>query len=351
MSENQHTILGVALRAFTKALFVIIGIFAGLFLLILFFSLFSGDSEEVTPQTKATVLFNPDGTKSSLKTDSPLILQINLNGVIGAGNYTIDKMRNLLDESQSKPIKEGRVKALFLHINSPGGGAFDSDAIYRLIMAYKLKHNIPVYAYTDQILASGGYYIAVAADKIYASPVGLIGSVGVLVPTMLNFSKLLERFDVETLTIAEGKNKDALNPLRPWTQEDKDYLKPMIDYFYDTFVSVVAERRPKLTKEVLVDTTGAKVFAPPKALEFGYIDEIVQSQNEALLELVKVAGLEGKHYQIVTLDQSNWLQDLFKEEFAPAQQSLHMFQKNQMRMQDDLTRYAPLWLMDPKIPQ
>lgn len=312
---EKESFFSVSLKAFLKAFFVVVGLMAALFALVLFFSLFgSNESEEVTPKTKATVLFNPDGTRAPLKTDSDLILQINFNGVVGLGELSIDKIRTLLDESQSKPLKKGRVKAVLLNINSPGGGAFDSDGIYRLVAEYKKKYGIPIYAYTDKILASGGYYIAVAADKIYASNVAIIGSVGVMVPTIFNISKLLDKFDIESFTLIDGKYKDALNPVRPWTEEDKEYLKPMIGYFYDTFISVVAENRPLLTKEVLTNVTGAKVFAPPMAKEMGYVDEIVPTQAQAIEALAAAANLTESKYQVVTLEQTNWLTELLTEE-------------------------------------
>ena len=321
MANEQGSILSVSIRAFLRTFFAVLGIVFALFALILFFGLFSTDpKKEPTAQTKPKVLFNPDGTKTTLKSESPLLLQININGVIGMGSSTIEKIRTLLDESQTKPLAKGRVKGIFLNVNSPGGGAFDSDAIYRLLTDYKKKYQIPIYTYTEHVMASGGYYIGVAGDKIFSSPVGIIGSVGVIVPTVFNFSKVLQRFDIETLTISDGKYKDALNPLRPWTAEDKEYLKPMINYFYDTFLTVVSENRPALTKDVLMNQTGAKVFAPPMAKELGYIDEIVGTQKLALEALAEAAGLKDKTYQVVVLEQASWWEDLFSEDvdgFSP----------------------------------
>lgn len=308
-----------ALGALLSTFFGMIGIAAGIIVLILIFAAFtSNNTEEVTPHYKTKVLFNPDGTKTTLKSNTPLILQINIDGVIGMGGATVDKMRILLDESQTNPIAKGRIKGIFLNVNSPGGGAFDSDAIYRLLMEYKKKYDIPIYTYTEHVLASGGYYIGVAGDKIYSSPVGIIGSVGVLVPTVFNIHKLLQKFDIETLTISDGKFKDALNPLRPWTPEDKEYLKPMIDYFYEVFLTVVSERRPLLTKETLINVTGARVYAPVEAQKLGYIDEIVPTQSVALYDLVKETHLEGTKYQVVTLEENNWWTELFSEDVSNA---------------------------------
>lgn len=323
---EKESFFRVSLKAFLKAFFVVIGFCAGLFALILFFSLFgTSETDEVTPKTKPTVLFNPDGTKTTLKSTSPLILQIDFNGVIGIGGNSIDKIRTLLDESQTKPLAKGRVKAVLLNINSPGGGAFDSDGIYRLLAEYKKKYNIPIYAYTDRLLASGGYYIASAADKIYSSHVSIIGSVGVLVPTIFNISKLLDKFDIESFTLFDGKYKDALSPMRPWTPEDKEYLRPMIDYFYDTFLDVVSQNRPLLTRDVLVNVTGAKVFAPPKAQELGYIDAIVSTQATCIEDLAEAAHLTGTHYQVVILEETTWFTSLFSEEVSSFFQTLSQF--------------------------
>ena len=98
----------------------------------------------------------------------------------------------------------------------------DADGIYRAIKHYKEQYQVPVIAYVDGLCASGGMYIACAADKIYATDVSLVGSVGVLFPSFMNFSKLLDTVGVQSLTISSCKGKDDMNPLRPWKEGGKD---------------------------------------------------------------------------------------------------------------------------------
>ncbi|MFI5264393.1 MAG: S49 family peptidase, partial [Candidatus Kapaibacterium sp.] len=92
-------------------------------------------------------------------------------------------------ESQEGDFKNNRVKGILLYMDTPGGYSTDSDTIYRLLMEYKKQYKVPIYAYVDGLCASGGMYIAITADKIMASDTSLIGSIGVIAPTFMNFTK------------------------------------------------------------------------------------------------------------------------------------------------------------------
>src|SRR5690606_9333623 len=134
----------------------------------------------------------------------------------GTESFNMNTFRAQLMESREGIFEKSPVVALLLHIQSPGGTVIDADGIYRAIKAYKAQHNIPVYAYVDGLCASGGMYIAAAADKIFASDVSLIGSVGVISPPTFNFTKTMEKLGIEALTLSAGIGKDDLNPFRPW---------------------------------------------------------------------------------------------------------------------------------------
>jgi protease-4 len=190
----------------------------------------------------------------------------------------------------------------------------DANGIYLELMNYKKKYNIPVYAYVDGLCASGGMYIALAADKILSSDISLIGSVGVIAPTFMNATSLLEKIGVEALTISAGKGKDSLNPFRPWQPgEDKNYTQ-IIDYYYKHFVNLVVNARPEISKEKLVNEYGAHIFPADIAQQFGFIDASNKQIGEAIEELMATANLEKDNYQVIQLESKDWWDSLFSAE-------------------------------------
>lgn len=290
-----------------------VGIAVGLVPFILIIGMaFSGLGEESYPdlETKTKVLANADGSREGLKSHSPLILQINISGAIGMGTTTSEKVRQILQESHEGSLK-GRIKGIFLHINSPGGAVFDSDDIYNALLEYKKKYNTPVVAFTDGLMASGAVWIGCAADKIYATPTSVVGSVGVLTAGIFNFTKLMEKLGIESIMFVEGKEKDALNPFRPWTEQDKESLRPLTEYYYKAFVDLVSKSRPELTQEKLVNDIGARIYPAPQAQAIGFIDGSNYSRSLALEELLKLANVSKDNYQVVTLEKKEWYSDLF----------------------------------------
>ena len=139
----------------------------------------------------------------------------------------------------------------------------------------------------------GGMYVALAADKIFASGISLIGSVGVIAPTFLNVTKLLDKIGVDTLTLTAGKDKDAMNPLRPWQPGEDENYKKIVEYYYNHFVDLVTKHRPEISKEALVKEYGAHIFPAPDAQTKGFIDNSGATLSEALHELLKEVGIFG----------------------------------------------------------
>lgn len=307
-----------ALKALLVCFCAVIGLVLGLFFIIIAFSSLSSgsttDSRIVAVNTEE-ILPNADGKRKSLSKDAPVILQLNIEGMIGVDSLTTNDMRQRLVESREGDFKDGRVKGILLYMNTPGGYSTDSDNIFRMLLEYKKQYQVPIYAYVDGLCASGGMYIALAADKIYASESSLIGSVGVIAPTFMNFTKVLEKIGVDTLTLSAGKEKDALNPLRPWKAGEEDNYRHIIDFLYNQFVDLVVTHRP-ISKEKLVDEYGARVYPSPIAKEHGYIDESGISLRETLKELVEAAGIQDDNYQVLKLEDKGWWKSLFKSEVS-----------------------------------
>jgi protease-4 len=315
----REPIFKASIRSFFIALATIAGIIIGFFLILALIGGLSSSSDG-TPEVRYSftpeIQANAENVRQVESSSAPVILKLNIKGVIGMDSLTRKSVAQQLVESRERSLDNSRVKAILLCIDSPGGTVVDSDGIYREIMGYKEKHNVPVYAYIDGFCASGGYYIASAADKIYASDTSLIGSVGVLLPSIMNFSQLMEKVGVQSLTLYDGKGKDNLNPLRPWRKGEEDNIKLCIDHFYEMFVNIVTQHRPGLDKTKLVEEYGANIYPAEIAKQLGYIDEANSTRNVVLKQLVEKIGITDDFYQVVTLDNRSWLTELFQGKFA-----------------------------------
>lgn len=263
--------------------------------------------------TSADVLPNHDWKIKAFSTSAPTILQIDIKGVIGLSRkVTGDEIRRLLAESQDGDLKSGQVKAILLNIDTPGGTVDDSNQIYQLLKEYKARFNTPIIAYVPGMCASGGMYIACAADKIYGASTSITGSVGVIMGPAFNVSKLMEKVGIEAATLTAGEGKDELNPFRPWRPDEEETIQNVVDAGYQCFVDIVAKARPKLTKETLIDI-GAGVFPADQALEKGYIDGINDSYFAVIEHLANSLGIQ-ESYQLVSLQKSSLLGELFSPE-------------------------------------
>ncbi|OJU80261.1 MAG: peptidase [Chlamydia sp. 32-24] len=310
----SNSIIKSSFRALFVTIFTFIGAGLGLVSLLLILGLFSTNSTELEKEKsfKAYIQPNSQGIRKELSKDAPVILKININGVIGMDNLTSENMRRLLTESREGILKDERVKGILLYIQTPGGTVVDADGIFRLLKNYKETHKTPIYAFVDGLCASGGMYIASAADKVFATDVSLIGSVGVLAPSFINVSDLLQKIGVKSLTITAGKGKDDLNPLRPWKEGEDSNYREIIDYYYKEFVNIVTANRTHLNKDKLVEDYGAKVFPSPIAKEYGFIDHVENLETQVIKNLAEELGIHDNYYQVVELQKSSWYNDLFK---------------------------------------
>lgn len=313
MLTMKESVFVSSLRSFFRGFFSILGVFFALILITVAVGALVVGQETVTPKSTVYILPDHNGNSDLLGEKTPVVLQIDINGIIGVGSNTTESVQKQLIESRKGIFKKDRVKAILLNMNTRGGSVFDSNDIYALLKDYKERFHVPIYAYVDGISASGGVYVSCAADKIFATPVSVIGSVGVISGPFLNFSKTMEKIGVDALTLSEGKNKDALNPLRPWKEDESASFKLLNDYFYNMFVDVVAKSRPMLSKEKLISTYGANVFPAPIAENYGYIDNGNCYYREALMELLKAAKIEATSpYQVVKIKAKKpFIEELF----------------------------------------
>lgn len=294
--------------------FGICGIFIGFVLMSLLYNSIS-DTASSPEETKTKIKYLPDanGNRKTSST-SPVILQMNIHGVIGDPNKGMDtkKAQNILLDSRTGTLDDNRVKGILLHMNTPGGTVVDSDNIYRMLNVYKKRYNVPVFAYIDGLCASGGMYISCAADKVFAGPASIIGSVGVIIGPFFNLFETLGKVGIESKTITKGLDKDMMSPFRPWKSNESAPLQAVTDFFYNRFVDIVVASHPRMSRERLVNEYGAKVFDPVTAEQYGYVDVADSSRDAALLALLQEAKVDPQEtYQVVELEQKlEWLQSL-----------------------------------------
>jgi protease IV len=172
-----------------------------------------------------------------------------------------------------KAADDTRVKAVVLRVNSPGGGVTASDDVYGEIVRYKKERKVPVVAALGDVAASGGYYVACAADRIVAHPTTTTGSIGVIM-TGLNLEGLLAKVGVRNQTFKAGEHKDILSPFRGATPEERRIVQSILDDLHTRFVSVVRESRAGLDLRRLAELTDGRIFDAPQALQAGLIDQI-----------------------------------------------------------------------------
>ena len=168
---------------------------------------------------------------------------------------------------------DDNVAAIVLRINSPGGTVTGSDIIYDSLLRFKAAYDVPILVQMLDVAASGGYYAALAADEIVASPTTVTGSIGVIF-TSVSLEGLMDKVGVRNQTVASGKMKDIGSPLRTMTPAERQVLESLIGDLQQRFVSLVRERRPHLTDQMNADMVDGRVFSAQQALAGGLVDNI-----------------------------------------------------------------------------
>ena len=196
------------------------------------------------------------------------------SGYISGGfdlEYTLDYIQRLMDCEQNAGI--------LLYINSTGGTMSASDEVYLKLMDYKERTGRPVYAYLGDSACSGAYYIAMAADEIWANRNSLCVNIGVYISTY-NLSRLFEKYGIEQVMIRSGENKGIGAMGLPWTEEQTAIYQSIVDLYYDQFLDVVAAGRNMTKDEVKTLNDGREMLAA-QALEAGFIDGIGRYEEYA----------------------------------------------------------------------
>jgi protease IV len=224
---------------------------------------------------------------------------IDVGGVMTRGGGVSDEgITTPLLKMLKRAGEDDDVQGVLLRLNTPGGSVTDADLIYHQIKALQ-KRGKRVLLLMDDTCASGGYYVALAADEVWALPTTITGSIGVLI-SALNFSDMMSRYGVTDVSITSGANKSLLSPTQPLNAAHQAILKGIVQELYERFVRLLKEGR-KLEDEVARGLADGRVFTAQQALEAKLIDKIGYP-DEAHQRLIELTGLGPKarliHYRI-----------------------------------------------------
>lgn len=178
-----------------------------------------------------------------------------------------------MEKPLTKAFKTRNVQAVALIVNSPGGSPAQSNLIMKRMRQLKEQHNVPVYAFVEDVAASGGYYLACGADKIFADENSIIGSIGV-VSGSFGLDKWIKRYDVERRVYTAGKRKVTMDPFAPENPQDVEELQHVLDQLHDNFKGVVKEARGHKLDLDAPDLFEGKYWVAADAKKIGLIDDI-----------------------------------------------------------------------------
>lgn len=203
----------------------------------------------------------------------------------------------LLAEKLKKAGGDPAVKAVVLRINSPGGGVTATDLMYEELRDFRRRTGKPVIAVLLDVAASGGYYLACAADRIHALPTTVTGSIGVIMIAP-EFAGTMRKIGMNVNVIKSGEMKDMGSLFREMNERDRAVFQGLIDGMYARFVEVVARGRPQVPRDRLKELADGRVFLAPEAKNHGLIDEI-GTLPEALQAAKAAAGLADAKVRVV----------------------------------------------------
>lgn len=257
-------------------------------------------------------LFSLDKTSTTPLAKKEALAVVNLEGEIvgGTGGASLFGQApgtdSLLEQLQTIK-KDPEIKGILLRINSPGGSSPASQEVYEEVQKIRQAGKVVVVSMGD-VAASGGYWIACAADKIVANPATMTGSIGVIMP-MQNVEGLMKKLGINSQTIKSGKFKDIGSNSRPMTPEERKLLQAMVDDIYQQFVDVVAKGR-NLPREKVLALADGRVFTGKQAKELGLVDEL-GNYYDALDLLTKLTHIKGEP-RIKEYDKKSAIDYLFQ---------------------------------------
>ena len=214
-------------------------------------------------------------------------------GALGTPAATPETLRDQLTQA----AEDEDVEAVIIEVNSPGGGVVDSDEMHQGILDFREESGKPVVVSMNETAASGGYYIATAADSIVANPGTLTGSLGVIA-SILNYGEAADKLGLQEEVIKSGEFKDIGSPTREPTEEEREILRDLVMESYDGFVEVIVEGRG-LPEQIVRELADGRVYSGQQAETLGLVDELgdLERATEASRELAGVERATVVRYQ------------------------------------------------------
>jgi protease-4 len=228
-----------------------------------------------------------------------------MNARTGGFLQATENKLSLFTQEMNRAAADKAVKAVVLRVNSPGGTVTTSDTMYEIVRDFRKRTGKPVVASTQEVAASGAYYVSCAADKIVASPTGVVGSIGVIFNT-LEFEGTLAKLGARADAIKSGPLKDMGSPFKSLGDPERAVMQEMVDEYFGRFVQVVHGNRPVKegvpTLPLAADYAGVysgRVFSGARAAELGLVDATGRLDDALDLarQMAKVPGAKAVMYR------------------------------------------------------
>jgi len=239
---------------------------------------------------------------------------IDLEGVILDPSEVVEELRKFADDDS--------IKAIIVHVNSPGGGVAASEEIYREVKRVRDEKHKYIVSSIETVGASGAYYVSSATNKIYADSGSVVGSIGVIAE-WVNYGDLLRWAKLKSITMKAGEFKDTGSPTRDLTPAEQTYLQSLIDNMHTQFIQAVADGRKTKFDEIKAIANG-KVWTGQQALAMKLIDQVADFES-AVDDTAKAVGILGKPVLVHPEKERKTLLDLLfgdVSEWLPSREKL-----------------------------
>jgi protease-4 len=319
--------MAIFLNIFLKTFAFAISILSLIFVIFLTLNLFNNENN------------NGFSFISGEKKSNNTIAIIDLDGLIIERNRDISSLnRAIIAPSQVKNYLEdldtSSTKVIIFSINSPGGTVSASKNLYEIIKNYKNTHKVEILFHTNELLASGGYWVSMSGDKIFANYGSIIGSIGVKGPDWFYydtpnsistgiFGSTIETDEgIKIYSNTAGKSKDILNPFRKPTKQELNHLQQMVESIYEDFVRIVSKER-SLETNIIINEIGALIYTTKNAKKLNLIDG--ETNLDDLIAKI-LREKEFKDYKIIKTHNLN--KSLLREVFTNTNDRLGFYRNN-----------------------
>ena len=208
---------------------------------------------------------------------------VELDGVIFSPKQIVPQLKKFADDDS--------IKAIIIHVNSPGGGVAASEEIYREVKRIRDEKKKRIVASIETVGASGAYYVASATNKIYADKGSVVGSIGVIAE-WVNYGDLLRWAKLNPITMKAGEFKDTGSPTREMTPAEREYMQALIDNMHTQFINAVADGRHAKEDDIRAIANG-KVWTGEQALSMKMVDQIADFEG-AVKDTARAVNVSGE---------------------------------------------------------